>query len=231
MIFGISKVHCRCIVISGNQCNSHNTVLSGRFQGHCCWTTNGFWAYSIETDITQIRTNPNFPYWFHHFLWLDHDHMYHLSSVFDSLHSLGHPIIRATHKLVTTCYVWPDVNKDVHQWARSCLKCQKSKVYHHTVTPLSTWCAIISIFLKLANCQNSRKKPNITFFSEILIIYQYLGVMQSSARPTWVYLLRAKSMVSFNASKATSYKLFCCVEFNFSSGLNKVFAKQANLII
>jgi len=125
--------------MSGNQCNSHNTVLSGRFQGHCCWTTNGFWAYSIETDITQIRTNPNFPYWFHHFLWLDHDHMYHLSSVFDSLHSLGHPIIRATHKLVTTCYVWPDVNKDVHQWARSYLKCQKSKVYHHTVTPLSAF--------------------------------------------------------------------------------------------
>ena len=59
--------------------------------------------------------------------------------VFDSLHSLGHPSIRATQKLVTTRYVWPDVNKDVRQWARSCLRCQKSKVHHHTVTPLSTF--------------------------------------------------------------------------------------------
>jgi len=57
--------------------------------------------------------------------------------VFDSLHSLGHPNIRATQKLATTCYAWPDVYKHVHQWARFYIKSQKSKVYHHTVTPLS----------------------------------------------------------------------------------------------
>ena len=34
-------------------------------------------------------------------------------NVLDSLHSLGHPSIRAAQKLVTACYVWPDVNKDV----------------------------------------------------------------------------------------------------------------------
>ena len=60
-------------------------------------------------------------------------------SVFDSLHSLGHPSIRATQKLVTARYVWPEINKDVRQWARSCLKCQKSKIHRHTVTPLSTF--------------------------------------------------------------------------------------------
>ena len=60
-------------------------------------------------------------------------------NVFDSLHSLGHPSIRATQKLITERYVWPDINKDVRQWARSCLKCQKAKVHRHTVTPRGTF--------------------------------------------------------------------------------------------
>ena len=33
--------------------------------------------------------------------------------VFDSLHSLSHPDIRATQKLITTRYVWPGINSDV----------------------------------------------------------------------------------------------------------------------
>ena len=60
-------------------------------------------------------------------------------SIFNSLHSLGHPSIRATQKLITGRFVWPDINKDVRQWARSCLECQKSKVHRHTVTPPSTF--------------------------------------------------------------------------------------------
>ena len=60
-------------------------------------------------------------------------------SIFNSLHSLGHPSIRATQRLITGHFVWPDINKDVSQWARSCLECQKSKVHRHTVTPSSTF--------------------------------------------------------------------------------------------
>ena len=59
-------------------------------------------------------------------------------AVFDTLHSLSHPGIRATQRLVTTRFVWPGVNADVRQWARSCLHCQRSKVHRHTVTPLGT---------------------------------------------------------------------------------------------
>ena len=58
-------------------------------------------------------------------------------AVFDSLHSLSHPGIRATQHLVTSRYVWPRINTDVRRWTRSCLQCQKSKVQRHTVTPLS----------------------------------------------------------------------------------------------
>ena len=59
--------------------------------------------------------------------------------VFDSLHSLSHPRIRGTQHLVTTRFVWPGINADVRQWARTCLQCQKSKVQRHTITPLGTF--------------------------------------------------------------------------------------------
>ena len=59
--------------------------------------------------------------------------------VFDTLHSLAHPGVHATQRLVTACYVWPEINADVCKWARSCLQCQRTKVHQHTVTPLATF--------------------------------------------------------------------------------------------
>ena len=59
--------------------------------------------------------------------------------VCDSLHSLSHPGIRATQRLVTARFVWPSMNSDVRKWARACTQCQRSKVQRHTVTPLSTF--------------------------------------------------------------------------------------------
>ena len=59
--------------------------------------------------------------------------------VFDSLHSLSHPGIRATQRLITSRFVWPNINSDVRKWARSCIQCQRSKIHRHTVTPPSTF--------------------------------------------------------------------------------------------
>ena len=42
-------------------------------------------------------------------------------TVFDSLHSLSHPSIRATQRLITARYVWPNINQDVRNWAKCCL--------------------------------------------------------------------------------------------------------------
>ena len=44
-----------------------------------------------------------------------------------------------TQKLITARYIWPSINKDVRQWAQSCLQCQKTKVHQHTITPLGTF--------------------------------------------------------------------------------------------
>ena len=57
-------------------------------------------------------------------------------SVFDSLHMLSHPSVRATQHLVTTRFVWPSINADVRRWAKTCLHCQKSKIQRHTKAPL-----------------------------------------------------------------------------------------------
>ena len=59
--------------------------------------------------------------------------------VFNALHSVSHPGIRATQRLVTTHFVWPGINSDVRHWTRACLQCQRSKVHRHTVTPLATF--------------------------------------------------------------------------------------------
>ena len=60
-------------------------------------------------------------------------------TVFDSLHSLSHPGIRATQRLLINRFVWPSINRDIRQWTRSCLSCQRVKVHRHTVTPLGTF--------------------------------------------------------------------------------------------
>ena len=60
-------------------------------------------------------------------------------AVFDSLHSLSHPGIRATVKLIGTRFVWPHMNSDVRSWAKACMSCQRSKVHRHTITPLGTF--------------------------------------------------------------------------------------------
>ena len=59
--------------------------------------------------------------------------------VFDSLHGLSHPGIRATQKLITSRFVWPGINSDVRRWTRSCIQCQRAKVQGHTKTPLTSF--------------------------------------------------------------------------------------------
>lgn len=51
--------------------------------------------------------------------------------VFQALHSLSHPGIRASKKLISDRFLWPGMNKDITAWVKNCLNCCKSKVYKH----------------------------------------------------------------------------------------------------
>ncbi|KAG7196994.1 hypothetical protein KM043_017530 [Ampulex compressa] len=58
--------------------------------------------------------------------------------VFDMLHGLSHPGIRATRKLIAQRFVWPSLNKDCADWARSCIPCQQAKIGRHVFAPVGT---------------------------------------------------------------------------------------------
>ena len=60
-------------------------------------------------------------------------------TVFDSLHSLSHPGIRATIKLISSRFVWPKMRSDIKLWSRTCLPCQMSKVHKHIVSPVGNF--------------------------------------------------------------------------------------------
>ena len=55
------------------------------------------------------------------------------------LHSLSHPGVEATVKLVSKRFVWPGMDRDVRRWTRSCLACQRSKISRHTKSGVGTF--------------------------------------------------------------------------------------------
>jgi Integrase zinc binding domain len=54
--------------------------------------------------------------------------------VFDHIHNLAHPGIRATKRLISSRFVWHTMATDIAQWTRQCPPCQSSKNHHHTHT-------------------------------------------------------------------------------------------------
>ena len=59
--------------------------------------------------------------------------------VFNALHGLSHPGIRATQNLVKSRFVWPALNKDCQTWTRQCTPCQQCKITRHVSTPSGTF--------------------------------------------------------------------------------------------
>ncbi|GFT30200.1 putative gag-pol protein [Nephila pilipes] len=69
--------------------------------------------------------------------------------VFNSVHNLAHPGIKATTKLLKSKFVWPSINKDARTWTRSCLKCQKSKVTRHVQSPFQQYHNVSKCFTEI----------------------------------------------------------------------------------
>jgi hypothetical protein len=55
----------------------------------------------------------------------------HREAVFQSLHSIHHPGVRATRRLIITRFCWPQMAKAITQMARACLQCQRGKVHRY----------------------------------------------------------------------------------------------------
>ena len=51
--------------------------------------------------------------------------------IFDNLHRLYHPGLKQTQLMIGERFIWPGMKKDVAQWARECVECQRAKVTRH----------------------------------------------------------------------------------------------------
>ena len=51
--------------------------------------------------------------------------------VFSALHSLSHPGIRGSRRLISSRFVWRGLANDVRDYCRACLHCQRAKVLRH----------------------------------------------------------------------------------------------------
>ena len=56
--------------------------------------------------------------------------------VFDALHAVTHPGVRASRRLLSSRFVWQFMAKDITSWSRSCLDCQRNKIQTHVHVPV-----------------------------------------------------------------------------------------------
>ena len=56
--------------------------------------------------------------------------------VFDAVHSLAHPGVRASRRLISSRFVWRGLATDVQNWCRDCQACQKGKVTKQPPSPV-----------------------------------------------------------------------------------------------
>ena len=59
--------------------------------------------------------------------------------IFNTLHNLSHPGIRATKRLVKERFVWPNIDKDLTEWTRACIPCQKAKITRYNKPQIGTF--------------------------------------------------------------------------------------------
>jgi len=52
-------------------------------------------------------------------------------AVFSWFHDVAHPGAKATRRLISSRYVWPNVASTVGTWARECVRCQLAKTQRH----------------------------------------------------------------------------------------------------
>ena len=61
------------------------------------------------------------------------------SVVFNKLHGIAHPGLKATQRLISDRYYWPGLKKDVRTWHKACEPCQKNKITRHTKAPFAAF--------------------------------------------------------------------------------------------
>ena len=56
--------------------------------------------------------------------------------VFNNFHKLAHSGTETTVKMMQTRVIWPGMRKQISSWSKSCIECQKGKVWKHNWAPM-----------------------------------------------------------------------------------------------
>lgn len=60
-------------------------------------------------------------------------------AIFDQFHSLIHPGTKATLRILKSRYFWPDMDRQIRNWVKTCISCQTAKINRHTKSPLANF--------------------------------------------------------------------------------------------
>ena len=60
-------------------------------------------------------------------------------TIFDKIHQLSHPGIKASINLIKHRFVWSGMKKDITSWVRTCLTCQSNKIQRHNFSEFKAY--------------------------------------------------------------------------------------------
>ena len=60
-------------------------------------------------------------------------------TIFEHMHNLSHPGIKATQKLIGEQFVWPNMRRDIAEKSHTCISCQQTIITRHQVTHLQNF--------------------------------------------------------------------------------------------
>lgn len=155
----ISGVYTDCQIIKGSP-NTAADTLSGIMNFSCCNTTTRAvdlspLAQAQESDMqpTALCASPGRPFFDELVLPTCQEKIIcdgltgnirpfvtlgFRRQMFEALRNICHPGIRARQRLVLRRFVRSEASKDVRNWTRTCVTCQKSKIQCHTAATFST---------------------------------------------------------------------------------------------
>ncbi|KAG5887224.1 hypothetical protein JTB14_010805 [Gonioctena quinquepunctata] len=78
--------------------------------------------FNITCDISTNNIRPYVPESFR-------------KEIFNKIHSMSHPGVKATLKMIKDKFVWMNMNKHIKKWVQCCIPCQRSKITRHNMSP------------------------------------------------------------------------------------------------